>query len=147
MSFDPQPGLKTILVVDDDLAVLGVIKCMLESGDYAVLLAHSAEIALRLAERADIAIDLMVTDVVMPDMNGPELAQRMVSGRPHLRVLFMSGYTDSEVVRFKVLNRGLEFLPKPFNSHDLVETIRMMLRAPDAARGRPESNWAVSAEA
>src|ERR1043166_2073822 len=123
MTYDWQPTPKTILVVDDDLAVLGVIKCMLENRDYTVLLAHSAEIALRLAEREDIAIDLMVTDVLMPEMNGPDLAQRVLASRPHLRVLFISGYADSEVVRFKVVERALEFLPKPFSSHNLLEMI------------------------
>ena len=130
MTYDWKPTPKTILVVDDDLAVLGVIKCMLENRDYTVLLAHSAEIALRLAEREDIAIDLMVTDVVMPEMNGPDLAQRVLASRPHLRVLFISGYADSEVVRFKVVERALEFLPKPFSSHNLLEMIETILATP-----------------
>jgi two-component system, cell cycle sensor histidine kinase and response regulator CckA len=139
MPYDREADPKTILVVDDDLAVLGFIKCMLESCDHTVLLAHSAEIALRFAERDDIAIDLMVTDVVMADMNGPDLAQRVLASRPHLKVLFMSGYADSEVLRIKVLDRALEFLPKPLNSNDLLEMIRMMLAAPvqrSAAAGR-----------
>ena len=72
---NPIPDPKTILVVDDDLSVLTVIKCMLENGDYNLLLAHSAESALRMVERDDLTIDLMLIDVVMPDMGGFDLAQ------------------------------------------------------------------------
>ena len=102
---------KTILVVDDDLSVLGVIKCMLECGDYNVLMAHSAETALRMTERSDLTIDLMLIDVIMPDISGPDLAERIVAMCPHLKVLFMSGCTDSEVVRVKILDRALGFVP------------------------------------
>src|SRR5713226_2416119 len=118
---------QTILIVDDDLSVLAVIKCMLESGDYTVLMASNAEAALRIATRTDLAIDLMVIDVVMPDVSGPELAERIVAVRPLLKVLFMSGYADSEVVRVKVLDRALGFLAKPFTSDGLLERVRVML--------------------
>src|SRR5437868_3095407 len=109
---NPIPDPKTILVVDDDLSVLTVIKCMLENGDYNLLLAHSAESALRMVERDDLTIDLMLIDVVMPDTSGVDLAERILAIRPHLKVIFMSGYTDSEVVRVKILDRALGFLPK-----------------------------------
>ena len=125
-----QVNPKTILVVDDDLAVLSVIKCMLENSDYMVMLAHSGQAALRLAERHDLVIDLILTDVVMPDMTGPDVAEAILAIRPNLRVLFMSGYTDSEVVRVKVLDRALDFLPKPFTSDGLVEMVGTVLGAP-----------------
>src|SRR5207245_372085 len=112
---------RTILVVDDDLSVLGVIRAMLETGEYNVLLAHSAEIALHFAQRDDLRLDLMLVDVMMPDMTGPELAEKILNVRPHLKVLFMSGFADSEVVRVKVLDRALGFLPKPFTSDGLIE--------------------------
>jgi two-component system cell cycle sensor histidine kinase/response regulator CckA len=118
---------KTILVVDDDLSVLGVIKCMLECGEYTVLMAHSAETALRMAEREDLAIDLMLIDVIMPDISGPDLAEQILVFRPHLKVLFMSGCTDSEVVRVKILDRALGFLPKPFTSDGLLERVQKVL--------------------
>src|ERR1700674_3805232 len=104
MATNPHSDPKTILVVDDDLSVLTVIKCMLEGGDYNILMANSSESALRMADRDDLAIDLMLIDVVMPDVLGPDLAERILARRPQLRVIFMSGYTDSEVVRVKILD-------------------------------------------
>ena len=118
---------RTILVVDDDLSVLGVIRAMLETGEYNVLLAHSAEIALHFAQRDDLRLDLMLVDVMMPDMTGPELAEKILNVRPHLKVLFMSGFADSEVVRVKVLDRALGFLPKPFTSDGLIERVTKVL--------------------
>ena len=126
-TFNALPEPKTILVVDDDLSVLSVIKCMLECGDYNVLMAHSAETALRMVERDDLTIDLMLLDVVMPDISGPDLAERILAIRPHMRVLFMSGCTDSEVVRVKILDRALGFLPKPFTSDSLLERVQKVL--------------------
>jgi DNA-binding NtrC family response regulator len=126
-TFNTLPEPKTILVVDDDLSVLSVIKCMLECGDYNVLMAHSAETALRMVERDDLTIDLMLLDVVMPDISGPDLAERILAIRPHLKVLFMSGCTDSEVVRVKILDRALGFLPKPFTSDSLLERVQKVL--------------------
>src|SRR5271169_4132925 len=99
MGSDQQPARRTILVVDDELSVLTVVKRMLECEEYTVLLANSAETAQRMIERKDLVIDLMITDVVMPDMNGRELAERALTARPQLKVLFMSGYSNNEVVR------------------------------------------------
>jgi two-component system, cell cycle sensor histidine kinase and response regulator CckA len=125
-----EPDPKTILVVDDDLSVLSVIKCMLECGDYNVMMAHNAESALRMADREDLTIDLMLIDVVMPDLTGPDLAERILAIRPHLKVLFMSGCTESEVVRVKILDRALGFLPKPFTSDSLLERVQKVLSPP-----------------
>lgn len=144
MALEGQLDSRTILVVDDDISVLTVVKCMLESSDYNVLLANTAEVALRMAERDDLSIDLLLTDVVMPDVNGPELAQRIQALRPALKVLFMSGRTDSEVVRVKVLQSDLGFLPKPFTSDSLLDTVQRILIAPPQrsfaakATGRPQ---------
>jgi len=132
---------KTILVVDDDLSVLSVIKCMLECGDYNVLIAHSAQSAIRMVERDDLNIDLMLIDVLMPDITGPDLAERIQAIRPHQKVLFMSGCTESEVVRVKVLDRALGFLPKPCTSDGLLERVQNILDPPvqRAAAGAMQS--------
>lgn len=121
---------KTILVVDDEISVLTVIKCMLESGDYNVLFANSADAALRIASNQDVAIDLLITDVIMPDMQGPDLAKAILALRPELQVLFVSGYSDSDVVRIKVLNHSLSFLPKPFTPDGLLETVERIVNGP-----------------
>ena len=75
---------------------------------------------------------MMLIDVIMPDISGPELAERIVATCPHLKVLFMSGWTDFEVVRVKILDRALGFLPKPFTSDSLLERIQSALSYPGA---------------
>jgi two-component system, cell cycle sensor histidine kinase and response regulator CckA len=130
MQIAMQPKPKAILVVDDAVSVLTVVKCMLECADYTVLLASSATAALRIAKDVETAIDLLITDVIMPDMQGPDLAEEIVSLRPELKVLFISGYADSDVVRIKVLNCNLDFLPKPFAPDGLLEMVERMLAMP-----------------
>lgn len=132
---------RTILVVDDDLSVLTVIKVMLESSSYNILLAHSAESALHFVERDDLAIDLMLTDVMMPEMSGPELAEKVLALRPNIKILFMSGFTDSDVVRVKILDRALGFLPKPFTSDGLVERIESSLNIRRTAAQKTLAAW------
>jgi len=132
MQVAKQPKPKTILVVDDDVSVLTVVKCMLECADYTVLLANNAIAALRIAKDIETAIDLLITDVIMPDLQGPDLAERMLTLRPELKVLFMSGFADSDVVRIRVLDRNLGFLPKPFAPDGLLETVERILAMPTA---------------
>lgn len=121
---------KNVLVIDDNLAVLTVVGCMLESGGYNVLLASTAETALRLVARESLAIDLAVVDIVMPDVSGPDLVERMRVVRPDMKVLFMSGFVDAEVVRVKALDQGMQFLPKPFTSDGLLESVERALLNP-----------------
>jgi two-component system cell cycle sensor histidine kinase/response regulator CckA len=137
MQIAKQPKPKVILVVDDDVSVLTVVKCMLECAEYTVLLANSANAALRIANDNEVAIDLLVTDVIMPGMQGPDLAEAMLALRPELKVLFMSGYADSDTVRIKVLGRNLGFLPKPFAPDGLLETVERILAMPRALTMAP----------
>jgi two-component system, cell cycle sensor histidine kinase and response regulator CckA len=132
MQIAKQPKPKAILVVDDDVSVLTVLKCMLECANYTVLLASSAIAALRIAKDIEAAIDLLITDVIMADMQGPALAEEMLALRPELKVLFMSGYVDSDVIRIKILDCNLSFLPKPFAPDGLLETVERMLAMPTA---------------
>jgi DNA-binding NtrC family response regulator len=121
---------QTILVVDDDPSILLLVKVILEGGAYRVLLAENGESATRLIEQDQLRIDLVLTDVVMPDIGGADLAKSMVAMRPGLRVLFMSAFQDSDVVRVQVLGRGSGFLAKPFKMEGLISAVQHSLGEP-----------------
>ena len=121
---------QTILVVDDDPSILLLVKVILEGGGYRVLLAENGESATRLIEQDQLRIDLVLTDVVMPDIGGADLAKSMVAMRPGLRVLFMSVFQDSDVVRVQVLGRGSGFLAKPFKMEGLISAVQRSLGEP-----------------
>ena len=123
----PTNETKTILVIDDHPSVLIVLKAMLEGSRCNVLLAHDTESALRLAQTNDLAIDLILTDITMPDSSGRDLADRILAVRPGVKVLFMAAFVDSEVVRIKLLERVGGLLPEPFTKGGLVECIREKL--------------------
>src|SRR6267154_1058616 len=91
---------RTVLVVDDEQDVLILLKLILETHGYRALLARGAEAALRLLRQDELTVDLLLTDVVMPGMNGTDLAQAGRELRPSLPILFMSGFVDSDAVRF-----------------------------------------------
>ena len=118
-----------MLLVEDDAAVRGLVRRMLTRAGYTVLeAAHGAE-ALRLADRHEGRIDLVVTDIVMPEMSGRTVAEALAAGRPGARVLFMSGYTDDEILRRGLLTPGVAFLEKPFTAERLLEAVRGVLDA------------------
>jgi len=120
-------GAETILVVEDEDAVRSMVREALEARGYRVLVARNGVEALDLAGRYGDYIDLLVTDVIMPQMNGAELAQRLARLRPGLRVLFVSGYTDDAVIRVGVLEQRTAFLQKPFSLDVLGRTVRDVL--------------------
>ena len=126
-------GAETILLVEDAARVREVVREILEMSGYVVLEAkHGAE-ALQISQQDPARIHLMVTDVVMPQMSGRELAQRLAISRPDMRVLFMSGYTDDAIVRHGVLESGAAFLSKPFTPDALTAKVREVLDAPRTA--------------
>jgi len=137
-------GSETILVVEDEPANLKLIRLMLESLGYAVLAAGSPADAIELAGRHGADIRLLLTDVVMPQMNGRELAERVSRHCPTLTTVFMSGYTANVIAHRGVLDHGLHFLQKPFAKADLAATVRAALDAqaasPGQDRGDPSSN-------
>jgi len=94
---------------------------------YEVLEAANGGSALLICERHPEPIQLLITDVIMPEMGGPEAAERLVKVRPGMKVLFMSGYTDSAVVHQGVLNEGANFIQKPFSPDDLARKIRAVI--------------------
>ncbi len=123
----PPRGTETVLLVEDDDVVRGLVGNVLEGNGYQVLTASHSEEAFRLSGRYDGAIQLMVTDVVMPGMSGRELAERLASSRPKMKVLYISGYTDDAVVRHGVLTEGMAFLQKPFTPDVLLHKVREVL--------------------
>ena len=120
---------ETILVVEDGEAVRSLVCRMLVQNGYRVLEASSGQEALQLCQTHPEDIHLILTDVVMPRMNGSELASRLARARPEMRILFMSGYTEEPVVR-RVGRDSVSFLQKPFTSVALVNRIRQMLDSP-----------------
>jgi PAS domain S-box-containing protein len=121
-------GTETVLLVEDDPRVRSAVKRMLELYGYRTLVAADAREASALAERHSGNIDVILTDVVMPDANGPQLADRM-RRRFGCKVLFMSGYTDHAVLRSGVMHSGHSFIQKPFSPDGLARKLREVLDA------------------
>jgi PAS domain S-box-containing protein len=124
---EPVKGTETILLVEDESAILRSMTMMLESMGYAVLAAVTPRDAIRLAGEYHGAIDLLVTDVVMPEMNGRNLAESIRALRPGIRCVFMSGYTADVIAQRGVLNQGVHFLQKPFTKQNLAQKVREAL--------------------
>jgi two-component system, cell cycle sensor histidine kinase and response regulator CckA len=128
---DPAPpvqtGRETLLVVEDDAAVRALTVRILQNAGYRVLAAQNGEDALRVAAQFNGKIPLVVTDVMMPEMGGSELALALRDSRPETRVLFVSGYTANAIVKQGVLEAKLDFLAKPFTPTALLTTVRQVL--------------------
>ena len=124
-------GRETVLVVEDEPKVRGLAVRLLERLGYTVLAAASGDEALSLAEETA-RIDLLLTDVVMPHMNGRQLAERLARRQPGLKVLFASGYTQNVIAHHGVLDHGVQFLPKPYSLTSLATRVREVLDAPKA---------------
>ena len=120
-------GAETILIVEDEAAVRRMAARALAAQGYAILEAENGAEALEVLARGGSPIDLVLTDVVMPLVNGRELSERLSVERPGLRVLFMSGYTDDDIVRRGLLRPGSPFLQKPFMPGDLSRKVREVL--------------------
>jgi nitrogen-specific signal transduction histidine kinase/ActR/RegA family two-component response regulator len=123
-------GGETALLVEDDDGVRAVVRRTLQSGGYVVLEARNAGQAVRLAREYDGPIDFLVTDLIMPDMSGRELAKRVAAYRPLVRVLYMSGYSDNAVLGQGMLTPEMEFLAKPFSQDSLLQKVRRILETP-----------------
>lgn len=118
---------ETVLVLEDEAANLQMDKAMLERLGYRVLAAGTPGEAIRLAEKHSSEIQLLITDVVMPEMNGWDLAERLQSLYPSMKILFMSGYT-ANVIAHRVLDEGVNFIQKPFSMKDLAIKVRDAVR-------------------
>ncbi len=123
----PKDSAPTILVVDDDLAVLGLLDKTLSKAGYRVLLADCGWNAIRAFEKSPEPIKLLLTDVIMPDLTGPVVAERLRSKQPNLQVLFISGFHDADLVQRFVTRKGFTLLPKPFTPDSLLRVVDQQL--------------------
>jgi len=131
----PRPsGTETVLLVEDEDQVRNVASSILRKAGYRVFEARTPGEALVIAEQHPVRIDLLATDVVMPKMNGRQLADQVLSMRPAIKVLFMSGYTDDVILHHGVVQPGVAFIQKPFTPDSLTRKVREAL---DAAGSRP----------
>lgn len=123
----PPQGSETVLLVEDEDGVRSLVRGILEAGGYKVLEANRPLRAWATCQQFEGPIHLLLTDVVMPQMNGPDLAEKLKSLRPDTKVLYMSGYTDGAILHHGVLEPGTPFLQKPFTPDVLARKVREVL--------------------
>jgi CheY-like chemotaxis protein len=116
-------GSRTILIAEDEAALRKLTRNTLKHLGYAVLGASNGTEAIEIASRCNSHIDLLLTDVVMPGMSGRELAQRLASTRPDMKILYMTGYTDGVIAEHGVLEAGISVLRKPFTHAQLIQSL------------------------
>ncbi len=150
---EPPPGQGTVLLVEDEDDVRTLTRRALTRHGYTVLEARHGVEALKVWESHKGSIDLMVSDLVMPEMNGGELARRLLAERPGLKVLFLSGYSDSAVLRANLVEEGRAFLQKPFTPRTLARKVHELVSAPpqseaEAVTAPPpvDAAWAAEGE-
>jgi two-component system, cell cycle sensor histidine kinase and response regulator CckA len=131
--------METILIVDDEADVRELVREVLEAKGYTVLEAGDGAEALLVAGLYPEPIQLMLSDVLMPTVSGPELAENLKAVRPDTKVVFMSGYTTEVMGQYGMLRSGAPFIAKPFNPDVLVRKLREVLdyRSPFAKRSPP----------
>src|SRR5580693_10786289 len=127
----PDSALATILVVDDTEIVLNTVVAFLERANYRVLSADSGANAIKLAEQTEGPIDLLLSDVDMPQMSGPNLGETLKKTRPSMHVMLMSGGSNGNLL---VLNYGWAFIEKPFVGSKLVEMVKDVLNSPNRSQ-------------
>lgn len=123
-------GTETVLLCEDDSAVRTLAAHVLREAGYTVIATGRGAEALEQAQACSGALDLLITDAIMPDMNGRRLSERVTSLRPEVRTLFISGYTPNVILHHGVLDADVEFLEKPFSRGDLLSRVRKVLDQP-----------------
>jgi CheY-like chemotaxis protein len=129
-------GSEVVLLAEDSRGVRAAVRRLLERLGYTVLEAPNGKAAIEIASKTETPIDLLMTDVVMPEMSGRELAEHFLALRPNAKVLYTSGYTDDAVLRHGVLASGVEFIQKPFTPEILARKLRAVLAPAPSSRGR-----------
>ena len=124
-----EPGTETILLVEDEANLRYLARQYLEKQGYKVIEAADGAVAMQIAVAHEKIIHLLLTDVIMPGMNGRELAQRIAEIRPNVKILYMSGYTENVIGHNGMLDAGIRLLQKPFNLRDLKSMVREVLDA------------------
>jgi DNA-binding NtrC family response regulator len=122
-----QGGNETILIVEDEEAILGLGLKILERLGYRVLTANTPQHAIEVLEAYPDPVHLLITDVVMPEMNGRDLTNLLTKLKPALKCLFMSGYNANIIAHQGVLDEGVLFIQKPFSMRSLAEKVRLIL--------------------
>jgi CheY-like chemotaxis protein len=117
-------GAGTVLIVEDEQAILQVSKLILEEFGYTVLSATTPGEAIQVFEAYTGSIDVLITDVILPEMNGKILAERLRSHKPDLRCIYMSGYTSDIIANQGILDEGIYFIQKPFTFRELIKRVR-----------------------
>jgi DNA-binding NtrC family response regulator len=123
----PPLGSETVLVVEDEAALRNLTVHVLKSKGYRVLATDNAASSLTLARQYEGKIDLLLTDVVMPDLTGPDLVSEIKKVRPDLKVLYMSGYSSNTMVEQGVLGSDSTLIVKPFSTHELLCKMRAVI--------------------
>lgn len=123
-------GKETILLVEDDQIVRRLVRCILEADGLSILEAVNGQEALEICEGYDGPLDMVLTDVVMPQMSGPSLLEKMTQLRPRARALFMSGYANNVLDSYGGIEGIVPFLQKPFSPDELVHKVREVLDSP-----------------
>ncbi len=124
---EPIAGSATVLIVEDDPMVRKLTSSILESNGYRVIAADKVDDAVHRAQQVEGSIHLVLTDVIMPGMKGPELFARIAENNPKAKVLYMSGYAEEAITRHGVLQEGIQFIQKPFTLHGLLEKVAAVL--------------------
>jgi len=123
-------GRETVLLVEDEVSVRKLVRTLLNKQGYTILESKDVHDAIRLTRDRPERIDLLLTDVVMPDLSGPELAAQLMTIHPEMKVLYMSGYADNAIVRHGVLPADAPFVQKPFTPESLNSKVREVLDGP-----------------
>jgi DNA-binding NtrC family response regulator len=133
--------VKYVLVVDDEPQIVAITASILTTKGYNVLTAHGGMAALQKIRGRENEIELLITDVVMPDLNGPHLAAELVRIIPGLRIIFMSGWEPHVIAHEGAYGQGYPTLPKPFTASALLQMVSQVLNeAPEAGSIRPQSS-------